>query len=149
MLRQRSPRIHDGPHLAFVRAQPCCALKGCNRQSEAAHIRMACLARDKEATGMGEKPSDCWTVPLCAYHHRTGADSQHVVGEKTFWQLRGIDPFALALKLWEQSGAASRAAEPKRAPRPQAIKPRKPPEMRRKIPAGRPLQSRGFERRPS
>lgn len=104
---------------------------------------------------MAEKPSDCWTVPLCGYHHRTGADAQHFVGEKIFWQLRGIDPFALAMKLWEQSGAAARSAQPKPAPRPRKIKARKPAEQRAEIhgrttwPQGRKLQGRGFERRPA
>lgn len=148
MLRQRAPRQHDAAHLAFVRSQPCC-INGCNRPAEAAHLRMACPARGKLPTGMGEKPDDRWTTPLCGYHHRTGVLAQHKMAEEEFWKLRGIDPFALAIGLFEQSGGGARALQPKLATRPRKITPRKPPEMRRKIPAGRPLQSRGFERRPT
>ena len=153
MLRQRSPRIHDAAHLKFVRSQPCCACpKGGSRQSEAAHVRMECPARGKEAPGLAEKPSDCWTVPLCDYHHRTGIDAQHIVGEKLFWKLRGIDPFALASRLWVESGAAARALEPKRVKQPKPIADRKPRRMRGKIqsrsswPQGRKLQSVGLRK---
>jgi hypothetical protein len=147
MLRQRSPRVRDEKHLDFVRAQPCCHFKGCPRPSEAAHIRMACPARGKLPTGMAEKPSDFWTVPICGYHHREGADAQHRMSEKLYWELRGIDPFALALDLWQQSGGAERALQPKPAPRPRKIKARKPPEQRVKIRASRKMQSRGFAER--
>jgi len=64
-LRQREPRIHDTAHLKFVRSQPCCVCpKGGNRKSEAAHIRMECPARGKQAPGLGEKPSDFLDRPF-------------------------------------------------------------------------------------
>lgn len=153
-LRQRAPRLHDSAHLAFVRTRPCCA---CKRPgpSEAAHIRMACPARGKEYTGKGEKPSDMWTTPLCAYCHRTGLLAQHNVGEVEFWKRVGRDPFAIALALWQESGGEERAAMPQPVKRPRKIRARKPPEHRRKVGAGRPLKSnpvipsRGFAKRPS
>lgn len=146
MLRQRSPRIHDAAHLKFVRSQPCVICKT-SRHIEAAHVRMGCLAIGKEPTGLQEKPSDSWAVSLCAYHHRTGIMAQHKMSEAEFWIMHGRNPFEICERLWIESGGAERALQPKPAPRPRKIKARKPQEMRRKIPAGRPLQSRGFEAR--
>jgi hypothetical protein len=149
MLRQRHPRQHDSLHLTFVRTKRCC-IWFCRRQpSEAAHIRMACDAIGKPPTGMQEKPDDKWTVPLCAYHHRTGIGSQHSQGEEAFWKLTGLNPFDISARLWIESGGAARSLLPKPVPRAKASRPRKPAGLRRKIMPGRPLQSRGFERRPS
>lgn len=146
-LRQRAPRQEDPKHLAFIRTRPCC-IKYCNRQAEAAHIRMACLAIGKQPTGMQEKPDDKWSVPLCPYHHRTGVASQHSMAEEDFWKLVGLNPFQIAADLWKQSGGEERALEAKAPRKPKKIKPRKPAAKRKKIPAGRPLQSRSsFERR--
>lgn len=154
-LRQRTPRQEDRAHLAFIRTRPCC-IKHCNRQAEAAHIRMACLALGKEYTGKSEKPDDKWTVPLCPYHHRIGVASQHSMGEADFWQMVGINPFPIAIELFRLSGGAERAATPKPVKPPRKIKARKPRAMRRKVaagrklPTGRPLTSRStFEKRPS
>lgn len=151
-LRQRAPRVHDATHLAFVRTRPCC-IRGCNRQAEAAHLRMACPARGKPPTGMQEKPDDKWTTPLCPYHHRTGALAQHAMNEADFWSLVGLDPFSIALDLWKQSGGEERVLEAKAPRKAKKIKPRKPVDRRKKIPLGRPLksnpviQSRGFPKR--
>jgi len=153
MIALRNPRHRDNAHLAFVRQQPCCVCPpGSNRRAEAAHIRMACPARGKRPTGMQEKPSDMWTVPLCPYHHRIGVDSQHANNERAWWTLRGIDPFAIALRLWDLSGGAERAKRPQIV-KPRKIKARKQPEQRKKIRSGRKtqsnpvIQSRGFDRR--
>jgi hypothetical protein len=137
MLRQREPRERDEAHLRFVREQPCC-LGFCQRQAEAAHLRMSNPAIGKEAAGKGEKPHDKFTVPLCPYHHRTGVDSQHNSNERAWWEMRGIDPWTVAASLWIQSGGAARALEPKPALRPSKIKSRKPPAQRASI------HNRGF-----
>jgi hypothetical protein len=153
-LRQRDPRQHDEAHLAFVRTRQCC-IPYCKRQAEAAHIRMGCRAIGKEPTGMAEKPHDKWTCPLCPYHHRIGAGSQHSMCEADFWALMGLNPFAIAAELWIASGGAEREAAPPRVKQPRKIKARKPVERRKKVPAGRPLQSnptiqsRGFPKRPA
>lgn len=154
-LRQRAPRQEDRAHLAFIRTRPCC-IKHCNRQAEAAHIRMGCPAIGKPETGMQEKPDDRWTVPLCPYHHRIGADSQHANNEREWWAMRGLNPFQIATDLWKQSGGEERAAMPKPVKPPRKIKARKPHAQRRKVaagrklPTGRPLVSRNtFEKRPS
>jgi hypothetical protein len=106
-LRQRTPRKHDARHLDFVRSQPCCVCRKAP-QSEAAHIRMPCPARGKPPTGMQQKPDDKWTVPLCAGHHRNGQFAQHRMVEADFWRGIRLDPFAIALTLWNASGAAGR-----------------------------------------
>lgn len=155
MLRQREPRERDNRHLAYVRSLPCCVC-GSTRNVEAAHIRMGCEAIGKPPTGMQEKPSDKFSLPLCHYHHQSGVLAQHRVGEKVFWfEIHGLNPFEIAARLWIESGGAARALEPKPVRRPRKTAPRKPPEQRQKIqgratfPQGRKLQGRGFERRPA
>ena len=92
-LRQRQPRERDNKHLAYVRSLPCCICGGID--TEAAHIRTASLAHDKAHTGMQEKPSDKWAVPLCNRHHR----EQHTMNEMDFWKCYGKDPFLIAMTL--------------------------------------------------
>lgn len=94
-LRQRQPRERDNKHLDFIRSLPCCICGGID--TEAAHIRTASLAHGKKHTGMAEKPSDKWTLPLCNKHHR----EQHETNELAFWKGYGIDPFMLAITLKE------------------------------------------------
>ena len=66
--------LRNAEHLKFIRSQPCCV---CNKppQSEAAHVRAG------NQGGMGLKPSDYRTVPLCHDCHA----KQHSVGEGKFW----------------------------------------------------------------
>jgi hypothetical protein len=92
-LRQRRPRERDEKHLDYIRTLPCCICGAIN--TEAAHIRTASLENGKLSTGMQEKPSDKWTVPLCNAHHR----EQHTMHELKFWAKYRIDPFMLAIKL--------------------------------------------------
>ena len=66
-LRQRQPPLSDEKFLAAIRLLPCCV---CGRSglSDAAHLRMSGAAWGypvKSYTGGGEKPDDCWAVPLC------------------------------------------------------------------------------------
>lgn len=148
-LRQREPRVRDAMHLASVRSKPCCVC-GSVRNVEAAHIRMACLVIGKRETGMAEKPDDKWSVPLCAYHHRTGILSQHNIGEEQFWTDHGRNPFEIAASLWIGSGAAERARQPLPTSKVNAIKqtkPRKPRAQRRKIFSNPHIPSRPFPKR--
>jgi hypothetical protein len=92
-LRQRQPREKDNKHLDYIRSLPCCICGGID--TEAAHIRTASLEHGKQHTGMAEKPSDKWTVPLCNRHHR----EQHSMNEMDFWKCHGINPFILAMTL--------------------------------------------------
>lgn len=99
--RQRKPRKKAGEHLAAIRELSCLTCGA--RPVEAAHIRMACLAFGKRETGMAEKPSDQWTLPLCSTCHRTGPDAQHAGAELGFYQEHSIDPFVVAMSLWAAS----------------------------------------------
>lgn len=147
-LAQRDPRQEDAKHLAFVRAQPCCVC-GSRRNVEAAHLRMACQAIGKESTGMQQKPHDMWTTPLCNYHHQSGPIAQHKVGEEQFWIDRGINPFAIAMALWEQSGGAARAKAERPALRLRPIKARKPRHQRAKVgKSSRTIAGRAFDGSP-
>lgn len=93
-LRQREPRQKDAKHLDYIRSLPCC-ICGENTTVEAAHIRTGSSEHGKPITGMQEKPSDAWCLPLCGLHHR----EQHTMNEMEFWHLHGIDPFMLAITL--------------------------------------------------
>jgi hypothetical protein len=54
----------------------------------------------KRPTGLSEKPSDIWTVPLCGTCHRR----QHGTSERAFWLSTAIDPHKKALALWAATG---------------------------------------------
>lgn len=63
---------------------------------------MACPERGKRSTGMGERPSDRWAVPLCPDCHLDGPDAQHKGSERAFWDRAGVDPFEVAAQLWDE-----------------------------------------------
>ena len=88
----------DEKHLAFIRELPCVitGAYGC----EACHIRMGSAEHNKKRTGKGQKPSDAWTVPMHPDLHR----EQHTMNESAFWSRYGIDPFELAIRIYEVSG---------------------------------------------
>lgn len=141
-LRQKQPRVEEPAYLAYVRSLTClvCRKPG---PSDAAHLRSSALRYGKPHTGMGEKPDDKWTVPLCRKHH----DEQHAHGnELAWWALQGIEPFAAAVRLYEGRPAMP---PPSPAPKPLADRPtppRKPPGKRAKVAQSRPLESRGFDK---
>jgi len=93
-LRQRQPRERDEKHLDFIRSLPCC-ICGDDIHTEAAHIRAGSIENGKVYTGIGEKPSDAWVLPLCNGHHR----EQHSMNEMKFWEKYEINPFLLAISL--------------------------------------------------
>jgi hypothetical protein len=105
-MRQRLPRIHDERHLDFIRSLPCVTC-GNNIKTEAAHLRSEELKYGKRSTGMQQKPHDMWTLPLCGRCH----SDQHKGNEKTFWEVRGINPCVLALSLFAASGDHDLALE--------------------------------------
>jgi hypothetical protein len=103
---KRSSRWRSQAHCNHVRSHECV---GCGSQTGivAAHVRKG------SHTGIGEKPHDWLTVPLCdgiqvnidgqlGCHNR-----QHMAGEDTFWKGVGKDPFAIIAELI--------ASSPKRA----------------------------------
>lgn len=97
-LRQREPRMLDEAFLKRVRQLPC-IMPRCQGQAEAAHIGMSSAAHGVVESGSA-KPHDCFTVPLCAYHHRLGRTAEHVVGTFGFWQSARMDPFDIAKRLY-------------------------------------------------
>lgn len=125
-LRQREPRLLDPGYLAFLRKKPCAC--GCGRAapSEAAHIRIGLFAGQM-------KPHDKHAVPLNRWCHQDAPDAQHK-DEKGFWRRRGLDPFAIAARLYAEYGGTGGKARKRRT----TIRPRLPKEKRAKI------QSRGF-----
>lgn len=89
----RKPRQHDSEYLDRIRKLPCLV---CGRTpSEAAHIRYASAAAAKTITGMGRKPDDRWTLPLCPEHHR----EQHKRGEFDYFAEKRIDPIFICLAI--------------------------------------------------
>ena len=100
----KRPRIKDNEHLAFVRALPCC-ICGDDTSTEAAHLRAGNLDYGKRHTGMAEKPSDKFALPLCGRHHR----EQHSGTEVNFWTSSGVNPWVLALSLYASSGDSEMA----------------------------------------
>lgn len=97
-IRPKQQRERDRAHLAFIASLPC-VICG-KRPVEVAHVRMADIDRGKPHTGMQEKPSDKWTVPLCAMHHREGPDAQHKSNEAEWWERHEIDVIALCERLY-------------------------------------------------
>jgi len=77
-------------HLVWVRSLPCStAAPGCTSPCHAHHVR---LGTDG---GTGIKPSDKWTVPLCAAHHQ----ELHDHGARSFEARYGLDLKAVAESL--------------------------------------------------
>lgn len=102
----KRPRVHDETHLDFIRSLACVSC-GDDTATEAAHLRSGNLKYGKRETGMGEKPSDKWALPLCSLCHR----EQHNGDEGLFWAVRGINPWVLAMTLHDISGDHEMAAE--------------------------------------
>lgn len=74
--------FRNATYLKHVRKLHCA---GCDEQyepREAAHVRMG------NGGGMGLKPSDYRTVPLCHACH----SYQHQLGERSFWERLERDP---------------------------------------------------------
>src|SRR5581483_4605198 len=89
-------RNTDDMHLAAVRRLPCISCD-VDPAGVAAHVRKS--APGKPITGIGIKPDDKWTVPLCDDCHTRRPDAQHNIGEPVFWARLGLDPFKLAADL--------------------------------------------------
>lgn len=102
---QRRPREHNAPYMGFIAALPCAVCMAGGRVVHGvhvAHLRAGSELHGKRATGMQEKPSDQWTLPLCPPHHVNGPKSQHHFGDEVgFWAQFNIDPFELSLALQE------------------------------------------------
>lgn len=80
--------------LAYVRRFECAVTTkvqgACSGDIEAAHVRIGTDG------GVGQKPSDCFCLPLCSEHHRR----QHQIGERSFEKETGISMKAMADQMW-------------------------------------------------
>jgi len=87
---KRASRWRSLAHCAWIRGFACCVC-GSATNIEAAHVRLG------SKCGMGQKPDDWRTVPLCAGPHSNIAgqlgchDRQHIIGEQTFWHGRDVE----------------------------------------------------------
>ena len=92
---------HDEAHLRLIRQCPCLA---CGAEpAEAAHIRYSDALRGKVNPGIGARPDDRWTVPLCPTCHRAGEDCQHSGNERVWWEQHRIAPLDVSHDLWMAS----------------------------------------------
>jgi len=71
----------DSRYLQWVRTLPCSVCHA-TRNIEAAHTG---------PHGLGQKSPDSTAIPLCAAHHRTGADSYHKLGPRKFAQVHNLN----------------------------------------------------------
>ena len=78
-----------------------CIIPGCGAPAQCAHLRFSCVAYGKVNPGVGSKPHDKFSLPLCQWHHLDAPDAQHKQNEEEFWASWGIDPLAVAARLWE------------------------------------------------
>lgn len=96
----RAARIHDDGHLALVRKCPCLSC-GMDPAGVAAHVRASSATHGKPNPGMGVKPDDKWTLPLCNECH----DRQHQIGELPFWYELGLSPVHECERLYRVTGS--------------------------------------------
>lgn len=101
---REEPQIRNASHLKWIRGHECsvCREFPSGYPIEAAHVRTGTDG------GMGVKPSDCWTLPLCSHHHR----DQHLIGEAEFEQIYKIDMKKIAAALWAKSPHAKKLRTP-------------------------------------
>lgn len=94
---KKEARERNANYLARVRRCPCLACDN-DPARVAAHLRLS--GDGKPMPGTGAKPDDKWTLPLCSTCHTAGPEAQHEVGEVRFWDALGLDPKAIALRLY-------------------------------------------------
>lgn len=100
--KSRKKQPGDDPkYLAWIRTLPCelwpkdfwtCEDFPCKGLIEAHH---------SGDHGFAQKAPDRTAIPLCAHHHRDGADSAHVLG-KRFWTHHNLDRDSIIRELQER-----------------------------------------------
>ena len=101
MSLKKHKQLRSLEHLRFVRSHPC-SIRGmigdsrihvCSGPIQAAHIRMGTDG------GTGKKPSDNFTIPLCADAHA----EQGQIGEQAFEKRYLLNTKKMAECLWLDS----------------------------------------------
>jgi len=100
----RGPKRKWPKHRRFVRTFPC-QVAGCPHPAECCHLRTAANS------GMGLKPADYFTVPLCRAHH-----IEQEGRTETFCQKYRIDLWMLAAVLADKSPDLAMRAAMREAP---------------------------------
>ena len=88
-------RRKDPKYLDWLHKLPCVVTGYTGDRIQAAHLRAASQEWNKRHTGMAEKSSDRWCLPLRDDIHA----EQHAMGEMEFWKDKGIDPHLLCAKI--------------------------------------------------
>ena len=104
-MRRAQARHRDESYLDKVRQCPCLNC-GIDPAGQAAHVRMT--REGKPITGMGVRPSDEHTLPLCNECHVGGKESQHAIGEREFWHRLGSDPLQMCERLYRSKESPER-----------------------------------------
>lgn len=101
MLIEKPVRHRSPAHLKRLRTLPCC-IPGCKGQPVIAH-HLTCSPQPK---ARGLKAGDQWAVSLCERTHHSAQSMvgvHHVGLEREWWASKGIDPIALAARLWAET----------------------------------------------
>ena len=93
--KQKKHRLIDEPHLDFIRGLPCLACAG--RGGVAHHLT---IGRNRA----GRRAGDDQAVPMTSKCHNDFPQSLHMVGERKFWNSKGLDPRPVAKFLFENTG---------------------------------------------
>lgn len=100
---RRRNRVRDRKYLAWIHTLPCLICGLLEREqvtpTEAAHVGLR---------GLMQKCSDRETIPLCAEHHRTGAQSHHRAGRFfwSIWKLERANAIAVLNQEYDEEKAA-------------------------------------------
>jgi hypothetical protein len=102
VLIPKPERIRSPKHLKWLKTLPC-SVPLCPRRDVVPHHLMCAQPK-----AMKKKAGDQWAVPLCVVHHdaRSGASVHAHGGERLWWERHGVDPIALAERLWATGPAA-------------------------------------------
>lgn len=101
-MRQREPRIRDKSYMSWIARLPClkCAVQGrVTFGVEVCHPKIAIAAHGWREGGLSEKIHDRRCIGLCATHHRLARDSEHMMGQRAFYDDLGICPGCLTESL--------------------------------------------------
>jgi hypothetical protein len=99
MIQAKEFVARDPVYIALLHLLPCLGGCGVDPVREAHHVKLSSGALGKRLA-MGRRPADRWAVPLCPDCHRNGPDALHNVGEGLFWQLKGINPLLVCIRLY-------------------------------------------------